>query len=278
MAQRRDRERRTARSCRASIRPERRAPTTGTVPRPCGSTASMLSASVGKLHHGSTNAHGATRSRARDRRPRSDRGGRRAARPSGSRPPARSPPASPAMTPEPVEREPAHTWATRPRPPITSPSAGQTRRRTGSCQAKRAHSAISTGRGELEQQADPDRQPVDRDEVEPLHEREADDAVEREPAELAARPDAAAAPGATTASPSASPTNAPVERSSVQRRRADVADVQRELRDGPVDREQRRGERSSSRTPARGRRRAASVPGGRASSVTVRGYRCPPAQ
>ena len=44
-------------------------------------------------------------------------------------------------------------------------------------------------RRELEEQPDPDRQPVDRDEVEPLHEREADDAVEREPAELAARPD-----------------------------------------------------------------------------------------
>ena len=41
--------------------------------------------------------------------------------------------------------------------------------------------------GELEQQADPDRQPLDRDEVEPLHGREADDAVEREQRELVAR-------------------------------------------------------------------------------------------
>ena len=45
------------------------------------------------------------------------------------------------------------------------------------------------GCAELEEQPDAHRQPRDRDEVEPLHDGEADDPVERQPAELAARPE-----------------------------------------------------------------------------------------
>ena len=40
--------------------------------------------------------------------------------------------------------------------------------------------------GELEQEADPDREPLDRDEVEPLDEGEADDAVDDEQGDLVA--------------------------------------------------------------------------------------------
>jgi hypothetical protein len=94
-------------------------------------------------------------------------------------------------------------------------------------------------RRELEQQPDPDREPVDSDEVQPLHEREADDAVEREPRGLPPRldpqplrrqdrkacGDEQEAPGCAELRPA---------------QRADVAAVERDLRDGAVDREERR--------------------------------------
>ena len=79
----------------------------------------------------------ARRSRDRSRRPRSGRGGRPGARPSGSRRRARPRRAARRATPRPSRVSPCQTCATRVRPPITSPSAGQTRRRTGSCQANR---------------------------------------------------------------------------------------------------------------------------------------------
>ena len=165
---------------------------------------------------------------------------------------------------------PCQTWATRARPPITSPRAGQTRRRTGSCQANRAQSAISTGARELEEQADPDRQPVDRDEVEPLHEGEADDAVEREPAELTARPDPEA-PRREEREAERQPDEAARRAELRPAQRADVARLERELRDGAVDREQRRGGDRHRVADARPAVDGRASPGGSASSVTGRG-------
>ena len=135
---------------------------------------------------------------------------------------------------------PCQTCATSVRPPITSPSAGHTRRRTGSCQANLTQSAISTGRAELEEQADPDRQPLDRDEVEPLHDREADDPVEREPAELAARPDPQPL-RRDEREAEGQPDEAAGRAELGPAERAHVARLEPDLRDGAVDREHRRG-------------------------------------
>ena len=95
-------------------------------------------------------------------------------------------------------------------------------------------------RRELEQEADPDRQPVDRDEVEPLDEREADDAVDREPAELAAGPDPEP-PRGEDREPDGDAEEAPGRAQLGPPQRADPAAVQRELRDRAVEREERRG-------------------------------------
>ncbi len=71
-------------------------------------------------------------------------------------------------------------------------------------------------RGELEQQADPDRQPLDRDEVEPLDEREADDPVEDEQRQLVPRH--AQPSGRRDEQERGEAQKAPVARSSVSRR------------------------------------------------------------
>ena len=70
-------------------------------------------------------------------------------------------------------------------------------------------------RGELEQEPDADRQPVNRNEIEPLHEREAADAVEDE--ERTSLRDMRRRSGATAARTSASPMKPKVARSSVSR-------------------------------------------------------------
>ena len=121
---------------------------------------------------------------------------------------------------------------------MTRPSAGQTRRRTGSRQANRAH-AHQHGRRELEQQADSDRQPVDGDEVQPLHEREADDAVERKADELAPRADAEPGRGEHR-EPDGEPDEGAGGAQLRPAKGADGAGVQGQLRHGSVHREQGR--------------------------------------
>ena len=155
---------------------------------------------------------------------------------------------------------PCQICATRERPPTTSANAGQTRRRTGSCQANRAHSATGRGR-ELEEEPDPDRQAVDRDEVEPLHEGKADDAVEREPPELASRSDLQPRRREYCESEREADEHRPLTRSSVQRNVPMSLPSSASLETAPLT------ANSVAATiviayPSRGRRWTASVPGG----------------
>ena len=93
---------------------------------------------------------------------------------------------------------------------------------------------------ELEEQADPDRQALDRDEVEPLHDREADDPVEREPSQLAARPDPQPV-RRDEREAERQPDEAARRAELGPAERAHVARLETDLGDGAVDREHRRG-------------------------------------
>ena len=95
------------------------------------------------------------------------------------------------------------------------------------------------GGGELEQEPDPDRQPLDRDEVEPLDEREADDAVEDEQRELVAcDPEPA---GRRDEDERRQAEERPGRAKLGQPQVRDPALGEDDLRDRAVDREERRG-------------------------------------
>ena len=97
------------------------------------------------------------------------------------------------------------------------------------------------GSGVLDEQRDTDGQPFDGDEVEPLDEREADDAVEREDTDLGSgvpqplrRPD--------TSRNAASPTKAPADLQLGEALRGETGE-QDDLAERAVDAEQDRGRR-----------------------------------
>ena len=92
-------------------------------------------------------------------------------------------------------------------------------------------------RGELEQQRDPDRQPVDGDEVEPLHEREAADAVEEKERDLPARQPQPVRVRAARARARAPGAGGGAQLGETER---GDARVEQHLRHGAVDREERR--------------------------------------
>ena len=85
------------------------------------------------------------------------------------------------------------------------------RRRTRSCSTYRANERDEQGSEVLDEQRDPDREPLDGEEVEPLHERNARHAEDREqmPARAAWR---AASAGRRRRTATRKPTQAPVER------------------------------------------------------------------